>query len=279
MHRALILTPLVAALSYFYLKSTMPSTKPSQSVVFDQVVLFGDSITQGSWAYKWGLGASLTNFYQRKLDVINRGLSAVWTIPIAEKWLPRVGEDRPKIKLLTIWFGANDAALPPSPQAVTIPEFKANLHTLISFLTSPTSPYYSPDTKILLLTPPPVDAQTRNNDLATRDPPRPADRDAERTRLFAEAVKEVATEAGLNAVDTWTAISVAAEKNGLDKYLSDGLHLTGEGYEIVTTEVANAIKTHLPELHWDNLEQVFPHWADIVNKGALGPQYLEKKAE
>lgn len=251
------------------------------SVVFDQVVLFGDSITQQSWSYGTGLGASLANKWQRKLDVVNRGLSGyntLWGIPIIKKWLPQVGEVRPKIALLVIWFGANDAACPPSPQALTLEEFKANLHIMISLLRSPSSPYYSPETNILLLTPPPVDAPTRNHELATREPPRSADRDVERTRLFSEAVKEVGVEAGLPTVDTWTAIDEAAKRDGdLGKYLSDGLHLSQDGYAVVTGVVTDAIKTHYPKLYWDNMEQIFPHWSSIVNDGALGPEFLEKK--
>ena len=32
--------------------------------------------------------------------------------------------------------------------------------------------------------------------------------------------------------------------------------------------MTKAIATYLPELHWDNLEQTFPHWASIINEGS-----------
>lgn len=38
-------------------------------------------------------------------------------------------------------------------------------------------------------------------------------------------------------------------------------------------EVTKAIELYLPELHWDKLEQTFPHWTDVINKGALGEQF------
>jgi len=39
----------------------------------------------------------------------------------------------------------------------------------------------------------------------------------------------------VHVVDVWTAIDAKAkEAGGLAKYLSDGLHLTAEGYEVVT---------------------------------------------
>lgn len=185
---------------------------------------------------------------------------------LTTQWLPRKDSGQPPISLLTIWFGANDAAIN-SPQSVPIPAFKSNLTTLISLVHSPSSPYYSPSTKILLLTPPPVDDTKRNAELASRSPPRPADRDAENTRLYVEAVKEVGREHGVAVVDTWGAINKLAEKEGgLDRFLSDGLHLTGEGYAVVTAAITEAIVAHLPELHWDRLEQIYPHWAD----GQLG---------
>lgn len=44
------------------------------NVDLDETVMFGDSITQGAWSTD-GLGTALANAYQRKLDVLNRGLS------------------------------------------------------------------------------------------------------------------------------------------------------------------------------------------------------------
>lgn len=83
-----------------------------------------------------------------------------------------------------------------------------------------------------------MDAETRGQDLLSRDPPRVPDRDAERTRLFAVAVIEVAKEAGVPVVDCWTRINEAAQRDGLGKYLADGLHLTAAGYELVTIGVS-----------------------------------------
>lgn len=105
---------------------------------------------------------------------------------------------------------------------------------MISLVRDPSSIYYSPNTKFLLLTPPPVDEPVRTLDLASRAVPLGPDRDAERTRLFAEAVKEVGREAGVPVVDTWTGIMQAAEREGgLERYLVDGLHLSAEGYRVV----------------------------------------------
>lgn len=120
---------------------------------------------------------------------------------------------------------------------MTLERFKANLNTILDMLRLPSSPWHSPTTQLVLLTPPPVDDTTRNAELASRVPARVPDRDAERTRLFAEAVKDVGREGKVPVVDVWGRIMQFARDNEggrLDKYLSDGLHLTAEGYRIVT---------------------------------------------
>ncbi|KAM0755913.1 SGNH hydrolase [Meredithblackwellia eburnea MCA 4105] len=260
----------------------IPATSSEgSSLLMDQIVCFGDSITQQSWG-PGGMGAALADVYQRKRDVVNRGLSGyntAWALPIIKQWLPRVGESRAKISLILIWFGANDSTLPPSPQSITLEEFKANLHLIMELFTKPDSPYYSPETKFLLLTCPPIDVGVRAHELSQRVPPLAMDRDYERTHQFAVAVKDVAKEVGSPFVDVWTAVvDAAARDGGLGKYLRDGLHLSPEGYGVVINEVASVIARELPDLHWDKLEQVFPHWASIVNDGALGPQFVKATA-
>ncbi|GAA6019620.1 hypothetical protein JCM11491_002828 [Sporobolomyces phaffii] len=288
MSRWIYLAPIVAALLSFLYARYVPTVqspahmsavaptaalasdgKPAvaaedHSVLMDQIVLFGDSITQGAWVPA-GTGSTMSIAYQRKLDVMNRGLSAAWGLPVIKQWLPRRGERLPKIRLLFIWFGANDAALPSSPQHVTLEEFKTNLVSIVDLVRSPASPYYSPGTVPVLVTPPPVNAHVRNAELTSRDPPRVPDRDAALTQAYADAVRLVAAQERLHVVDVWTAIDTKArEDGGLEKYLYDGLHLSAAGYEIVTGEIANLIVNELPELHWDRLPQVFPHWEDCI---------------
>ena len=62
----------------------------------------------------------------------------------------------PKVQLLTIWFGANDAVLTGEQQHVPLEQYKANLSKLIHMVRDPSSEYYSPETRIILFTPPPV---------------------------------------------------------------------------------------------------------------------------
>ncbi|KAF9577559.1 hypothetical protein BGW38_007148, partial [Lunasporangiospora selenospora] len=62
-----------------------------------------------------------------------------------------------KIQFLTIFMGANDACLPGSVQHVDLDQYESNLRSLIDSVHDPTSPTYSPETKIILICPPMID--------------------------------------------------------------------------------------------------------------------------
>lgn len=132
-------------------------------------------------------------------------------------------------------IGANDSVLEHSPQYVPINKFKANLEHLIAMVHNSTSEYYSPHTRILLLTPPPVGEAQRNADLASRDPPRKPDREWNNTKAYADAVIEIGKgKPRVGVVDMWEAIWMAAGEDvtRLPEFLSDGLHLTVAGYQV-----------------------------------------------
>ena len=99
---------------------------------------------------------------------------------------------------------------------------------------SPTSEYYSPKTRILLISPPPVNTHQRRVELASRSPPRECDRDFEFTRLYAQTVVNTAEEERVAVADIWTVLWKAAGKSeqALSAYLLDGLHLNAKGYEV-----------------------------------------------
>jgi lysophospholipase L1-like esterase len=93
---------------------------------------------------------------------------------------------------------------------------------------------HTSDTRILLISPPPVYTFDRRAELASRDPPAELDRDFEVTKRYAEAVGNVAKEEGVAFVDVWTKIWEAAGKQeiGLKGFLRDGLHLNAAGYDV-----------------------------------------------
>ena len=132
----------------------------------------------------------------------------------------------PTVKILTIWYGANDAAPAPSPQHVPIDRYKANLGHIIQMVKSSASAYYSPETRIILITPPPVNTKQW---LKPESP-----RVFETTRSYAEAVKEVGEKENVPVADIWTQMFDGAGRSeeGCEKYLSDGLHLNSDGYNV-----------------------------------------------
>lgn len=139
-----------------------------------------------------------------------------------------------QVQLLTIWLGANDSCIEPSPQHVPLDKFKANLNKFISMIKSPASPYYSPTTRIILIAPPPVNTLQRGAELASRSPPLQLDRSFEVTKSYGQAVLDVASTNSVLVVDAWTSLWEAAGKKeeALSLFLVDGLHLSEPGYEV-----------------------------------------------
>ncbi|KAJ7063150.1 SGNH hydrolase [Mycena amicta] len=228
-------------------------------MVYDAIVLFGDSITQAGWT-DCAFGARLANAYSRKLDVLNRGLAGYntdWALPVLEQCL-EASAHGPKTRLIAVWFGANDACIKPSPQHVPLDKFVENIKKMVHLVQKA-----DPSTKIILITPPPVNIQQREEDLATRDPPLAMDRSFEATEAYAKGVLEAGTDCDVPVADVWAALWNAAGKNqeGLRLYLSDGLHLTTAGYEIAYDALLETIRVFHSELDPERLEDVFPEWS------------------
>ncbi|KAI0956864.1 hypothetical protein AcW1_005443 [Taiwanofungus camphoratus] len=237
--------------------------------VEDVIMLLGDSLTQGGWE-PHGIAQRLAYAYNRKLDIINRGMSGYntdWIIPVFEQCFATQHEQQhvPKVRILTIWLGANDAALPGSDQHVPLPTYAANLSKMIHMVTDTTSKWYSPDTRIVLFTPPPVNTYQWRIEQRSWDPPQELDRNFEVTRTYAEKVKEVGAKEGVSVVDLWTRIWDACGhvEEQLSEYLWDGLHLNEQGYAIVFEEFIRTISENYPELHYDRLQNVFIHFEQV----------------
>ncbi|KAI0654748.1 SGNH hydrolase [Cubamyces menziesii] len=232
------------------------------ATIQDAIMLLGDSITQGGFENN-GFAARLANAYVRKMDVVNRGYSGYntdWIIPVFEQCFAMQHEQQhvPKVRILAIWFGANDAALPPGPQHVPLARYQSNLVRLIRTVRSPDSPRYSPDTRIILLTPPPVDPKrwARTVEDTVEDSLQGMfQRKFEVTRQYAEAASDVGAREGVPVVDVWTDIWEAAGRDmgRLGEYLWDGLHLNEKGYAVVYDALMSTMAEKYPEYHYDNL--------------------------
>ncbi|KIL68579.1 hypothetical protein M378DRAFT_158397 [Amanita muscaria Koide BX008] len=237
----------------------------------DVFMLFGDSITQGSFEPGYiGFGQRLAHVYARKLDILNRGLSGYstdWGLEVLKQCVVKRTDEThpaPQIRIITIWFGANDACLPPSPQHVPLQRFVSNLRQMIAIVRAAASGHTLP-TRIILMTPPPVLASHRAALLAARDPPIALDRDFLVTKQYAEAVLAVAAIENVAVADIWSAVFKAAgeEEKNLDKFLVDGLHPNKAGYQVVYETLIVTIKEQYPDVHYDNIPFSFPEWKEI----------------
>lgn len=142
----------------------------------------------------------------------------------------------PKIQLLTIWLGANDATFPGEVQHVPMYTYMANLSKMIRMIKDPSSEWYSPETRVVIITPPPVNGEQWLQFLRVNaTPPRDTlDRNLARSRLYAQAARDVAKQEQVPVADVWTPLWEAAgeKEENLTKFLSDGLHLNMEGYKV-----------------------------------------------
>lgn len=169
--------------------------------------------------------------------------------------------------ILALWFGTNDSLIGEfgdergDHRGLSIAEFSKNLLAIINLVRSPRSAHYSPGTKIILITPPPVIASRFNDG---RGFPH---LDDARTKAFAAKVREIGRGPGdLAVVDAWTAFDRAAMGNNgvtLESLIPDGVHPSPAGYQIVTELLISTIKLRWPEMDRDGLMYAFPPWRDM----------------
>ncbi|KZT29894.1 SGNH hydrolase [Neolentinus lepideus HHB14362 ss-1] len=251
--------------------------------VQDVVVLLGDSITEFGWD-PHGLAQRLAQAYARKFDVINRGFAGYnseWVIPVFEQFFAKSQDQAhlPKVQLLAIWFGANDACFPHEPQHVPLDVFTTNLSKLVNYVKSPDSLYYSPSTRVVLITPPPLYLKQWNEYLAGVGE-EPQGRSLDSSHRYAEAVKEVGKKEGVPVVDAWTGIWEAAGKveEALRKYLKDGLHPNANGYAVVYDGLLKAIGESYPEIHPEALQSVFARFDEVLASQNLSKTLIKRNA-
>jgi lysophospholipase L1-like esterase len=121
------------------------------------IVLFGDSLTQRGWEES-GWCSFVANLMTRKADVYNRGFGGYntrWAKYLLPFLFPvRKDDVTPKHLLVTVWFGANDAAAPTERVSVPLEEYTENLRHIVAYLRQCAH-------HVVVLTPPPVHGPTR----------------------------------------------------------------------------------------------------------------------
>ncbi|KAL7271478.1 hypothetical protein RUND412_005762 [Rhizina undulata] len=246
---------------------------------YDKVVLFGDSITEQSFEQTrgFGFGAAILDVYRRKLDVIPRGFSGYNTahaLHVLPQIIPPVSPTS-RIKLMTVFLGANDAVLPGQLQHIPLEEYVTNLRVLL------THPVFKPhNPKFVLIAPPPICEYLTQADDAAKGKPK-VQRLAANTKKYSDAALALGKELNVPTVDLWKAFTDYAggweegkslpgskelpENEKLAELLRDGLHFLPQGYKILYNEVMKTIVENYPELNPEALQFVFPHW-EVASK-------------
>ena len=274
----------------------------------DQFILFGDSITQASFAQDRGFafGAALADIYTRRLDVINRGLSG-YNSTQGFQALPLIMPDPEvaRVRFLTIFFGANDARLPDTPggpqQTVPLEDFVQNLRAMVKH---PAVQRHKGIRIVLVMTPPVDERELLKHDMESYPGMgRVLRRTAVNTARYAQAVRELGTELGLSVLDIHGAMLKRAGYNSstagtptdertpgsratgspsspmvgsleappsdmLQSFLYDGLHFSGEGYKLLYGELMALIEEDFPDQMPTRLPFVLPAWDDGKAWGA-----------
>lgn len=213
------------------------------------------------------------------MDVINRGFSGYntdWALPILRQLLPTHKEQQDQacsIPLMTIFFGANDAALPGSPQHVPLDRFKQNTKEMIDLVKNPQSRYYNPKMRLILITPPPInEAQWGKK---CQENGGTLNRTNEAARSYAECISEIGRETNTPVADIWSRLmdKVHQEQRDLSDFLLDGLHLNANGYRELYDVLLQIISEKYNEIHPDNLGYELAYWKDLLEMDPIDLEF------
>eukprot|EP00523_Entomoneis_sp_CCMP467_P013983 CAMPEP_0168792394 /NCGR_PEP_ID=MMETSP0725-20121227/14497_1 /TAXON_ID=265536 /ORGANISM="Amphiprora sp., Strain CCMP467" /LENGTH=284 /DNA_ID=CAMNT_0008843037 /DNA_START=129 /DNA_END=983 /DNA_ORIENTATION=+ len=239
--------------------STAPAVRIRPSIV-----LLGDSITEYAFGVEGALlgwATLLAAAYTRRADVLNRGFSGYNTDMCVNLLLPNIfpkmtstsssiaGDTTAlppsNVLFVTIFFGANDAAVPGESQHVPVERYQDNLRTTIRHIRESLQ-RSQPNTvvPILLITPPPFDGPAWMKHQQIEE----AGRDNDVTRQYGLAAKAVVDEfEQVFCVDIWSSMKGDSPQE-LGAYLSDGLHLNNLGNQHVFSEVMSVLRENCPHL-------------------------------
>jgi len=247
----------------------------------DVVVVFGDSQTQFG-SKPGGFVNRLAAHYARIFDVLNRGYSG-YTTDQARILAPRIfhqqeqpgrdsGASEPpsgKVRLVTVWFGSNDAAVEGHHQHVPLSRFRSNLEDVLKTIET-----RAPEAKVLLLTPATLILSKRPDDF----------RRPEVTRTYADTILDVVKErnsSSVKSVDLYAMFDDLAERvlGSMDPLLQqDGLHISDLGYELIFHKLVAVINATWPHLDTRNLQTTYPLWQDVLPPDKSASVPLEPRA-
>jgi lysophospholipase L1-like esterase len=221
----------------------------------------------------------LSREYLRRADVWNRGYNSGYNSQHALHVLPNaiLVPEKQEILFATIFFGANDAALPGELQHVPPEEYRHNLAKIVEEMRSRLSPFspktnetkaknnannsedhqsscpsageYSNDLPNILFTPPPVDAEAWYKE---RGPPKNGqpvnDRANDNARRYGDIVQSIGKQVNCSVLDTFDLLGGDGPVEDYGKHLRDGLHLSESGNVLIYEGLPELLKDDYPHL-------------------------------
>ena len=189
------------------------------------------------------------------------------TLPVAT--LPK---HPPRLQLVTIFLGANDAVLPDvNPhQYVPLPEYKQNLIEMVAQIKE-----HDHKTRVLLISPPPVDPGRWTGSRARiRDAP---DRSVENTLKYRDACLEAGLASGTPVLDTWELFlgpDLICTPEKVKDILIDGLHLDSKGNRMLGEALLKTISKIWPDLDPEKIPSMVA-WHDQIDKSKMPDTFFK----
>ena len=206
-----------------------------------RIVAFGDSITLGvrtdgslreEQAWRAVLSKRLNAAGGGPWEIINAGIGGNTTADGIKRFEADALANKPDI--VTLMFGVNDAAMLSFPDFRPIPgprvalaEYRKNLAHMIHRARRTGA-------RVMLMTPCPMGNKYFNKHL---EPYKSHDKNYV-LRSYAQAVREIAAELGVELVDVWTRFL----QEGMNELLPDGVHPNPRGHEVIAGMLFRAIQ-------------------------------------
>lgn len=246
---------------------------------YNKFLMFGDSITEFAFdqfpgpgkEIQYCLGAALQNAYARKLQVLQRGFSGYTSrdgVPLVKSILKAEHDDvaeSQKIKIGYVFFGTNDARKKgkSSDNKEHIP-----LDTYVSNMKLIVEEFKKRDIPVIVVTPGAHDQKlwdsSHPQDLLTGDY-----RDNETNKLYQDALKEHIKDTPLlcfyDIMMEWKEKNSATPQDDFSELLSDGIHLSGTGYQVLFDALMDLIDQHYKEQSPALLTYRFPHSTTLTD--------------
>lgn len=238
-------------------------------IQWPKLLLLGDSLTQFAFSNEGCWASILAARYVRTVDIVNRGLSGYnskWYLRVLPKLLQNV--DCSTVACVTIFLGANDAALIecPSNQHVPVAEFYDNLVEIINELTR----RGCDKSRLIVMSPPPYDHKAFMEHRRLQGETTEMARSPQAVNFYVRACKRLSEKMGLTYCDI-NRLLKADKKPFTDgrssEVLIDGLHFSAKGATMVAEYLEPFISQKIREFNrWDSLRQNCPNWRDVAQR-------------